>query len=523
MVFDIALISAVVVYIISTVLLCVFGVNLLAMSIRAYRRGKVVTPETFERIADDQLPLVTVQLPVYNELYVARRVIEAVADFDYPADKLQIQVLDDSTDETSRIVADAVRDVAARGITIEHMQRTNRVGFKAGALGAGLETATGEYVAVFDADFVPPADYLRRTIPHFDADHDPDQNVAFVQARWGHINRDYSWLTKLQALAIDGHFLVEQAARGEAGYWFNFNGTAGIWRVAAIDDAGGWRADTLTEDLDLSYRAHLRGWRARFVEDLVVPGEVPAQLTGYRRQQHRWARGSIHCAGRLLPQVWRSGEPFMVRAQATLHLSAYFIHLLLVLLVLLYPVMVRASAEYGQLSTLFGAGYLLALTSLAPTLFFIVGSHRNGRRWTSDVPRIMAITVFGAGMMVNTARAALQMFTQKNPAFERTAKFGLAGESAGESSWTTKRYQLAPDKIVFAEIGLGLYSGWSAWLAWTGSNPGIFIFASIFGIGLLAVAFTSILHNVRLRVARGRRDRSLLAERESIEALPALR
>ena len=258
---------------------------------------------------------------MYNELYVARRVIEAAAEFDYPAEKLQIQVLDDSTDETSRIVADAIRDVARNGINIEHIQRVDRVGFKAGALAAGMETATGEYVAIFDADFVPPADYLRRALPYFDEQNDPEQNVAFVQARWGHVNRDYSWLTKLQALAIDGHFLVEQAARGEAGYWFNFNGTAGIWRVEAIADAGGWKADTLTEDLDLSYRAHLRGWRAQFVEDLVVPGEVPAQLTGYRRQQHRWARGSIECAFRLLPSVWRTKEPFMVKMQATLHLS----------------------------------------------------------------------------------------------------------------------------------------------------------------------------------------------------------
>ena len=521
MVFDVALISAVVIYIIATVLLCVFGVNLLAMAIRVLRKGPVQPPEPTRRLTDDELPLVTVQLPVYNELYVARRVIEAVAEFDYPAEKLQIQVLDDSTDETSRIVADAIRDVARSGINIEHIQRVDRVGFKAGALAAGMETATGEYVAIFDADFVPPADYLRRALPYFDEQNDPEQNVAFVQARWGHVNRDYSWLTKLQALAIDGHFLVEQAARGEAGYWFNFNGTAGIWRVEAIADAGGWKADTLTEDLDLSYRAHLRGWRAQFVEDLVVPGEVPAQLTGYRRQQHRWARGSIHCATRLLPQVWRSDERFMVKAQATLHLSAYFIHLLLVLLVLLYPAMVRASEEFGRLSTLFGAGYFLALTSLAPTLFFIVGSHRNGRRWTQDLPRILAITVFGAGMMVNTARAALQMFTHPNPAFERTAKFGLEEESATRS-WTNKRYQLAPDKIVFAELALGAYSIWSATIAWNGSNPGIFIFASIFGIGLLTVAFTSILHNVRLRVARNRRERTVRAEQESIEALPVL-
>ena len=439
MLYDIVVISTAVVYVITSLLLFTFGLNLFVFSLRVWRQGvagRAASDLSEER--DQILPLVTVQLPIYNELYVAERIIEAVSKFDYPVDRLQIQVLDDSTDETALIVASAVERVAARGLRIDHVRRAERTGYKAGALAEGMKTADGEYIAIFDADFVPPSDFLRRAIVHFDA-----TDVAFVQARWGHVNRDYSWLTRLQALAIDGHFLVEQAGRGTAGYWFNFNGTAGVWRAEAIADAGGWKADTLTEDLDLSYRAHLRGWTARFVEDIVVPAEIPAQLTGFRRQQHRWARGSIECARRLLPQVWRTTAPLMTKVQASLHLCAYFIQLLLLLLLLIYPLVVLASTEYPRFSTLFGVGYLFALTSMAPTIFFVTGSRRSGRRWPLDLPYIMAITVFGAGMMVNTARAALQIFTLPNPSFERTAKFGLSSDEEQGSSWTVKRYPVS--------------------------------------------------------------------------------
>jgi len=460
---------------------------------------------------EHDLPLVTVQLPVFNELYVAKRIIEAAAKFDYPLDRLQIQVLDDSTDETSTIVAEAVKAAAAVGINIVHLQRADRVGYKAGALAEGMRTATGEFVCIFDADFVPAQDFLRRALVHFDA-----PEVAFVQARWGHVNRDHSWLTRLQALAIDSHFLVEQAGRGHAGYWFNFNGTAGVWRAEAIVDAGGWKADTLTEDLDLSYRAHLRGWTARFVADLVVPAEVPAQLTGFRRQQHRWARGSIECAYRLLPRVWRSEVSFMTRLQASLHLCAYFIQLLLLVLLLIYPLVVLASMEYPQFSTVFGLGYLFALTSLAPTIFFVTGSRQGGRSWVRDLPQIVAVTAFGAGLMVNTARAALQIFTHPNPAFERTAKFGIEGDSAAETSWTTKRYQLAPDRIVYVEIALGVYALFGASMAWRNENWGVFVYATIFGLGLFAVAGSTLSHSIVLYRARRAREIALRAEAASL-------
>ena len=507
---DLVLVPTAVLYVVASLLLFFFGSNLIVFSVRVWRRGVSKGHEP-QPIPDAELPHVTVQLPVYNELYVSKRIIDAVANFDYPADRLQIQVLDDSTDETSLIVASAVAEAAARGLNIVHRRRDDRIGYKAGALAEGTAEATGEFIAIFDADFVPQPNFLRRSIPHFDSD-----DIAFVQARWGHVNRDYSWLTRLQALAIDGHFLVEQAGRGLAGYWFNFNGTAGVWRASAIEDAGGWKADTLTEDLDLSYRAHLKGWRAKFLEDLVVPAEVPAQLTGFRRQQHRWARGSLECAYRLLPQVWRSSAGPMTKVQATLHLCAYFIQLLLLLLLLIYPLVVSVSIEYPQFSTIFGIGYLFALTSLAPTIFFVTGSRQGGRNWVRDLPQILAVTAFGAGLMVNTARAALQIFTRKNPSFERTAKFGLEESDESEQSWTLKRYQLAPDRIIFAEIALGLYAAFAAYLAFDNSNWGVFTYATIFGLGLFAVAGATLSHSIVLHRARRQRETAVRTETERL-------
>lgn len=513
---NVAAILTAVLYGTMSLFLFAFGANLFALSMRVRRLGRAGRASRPAQNVDTDLPMVTVQLPVYNELYVAERVIDAVAAFDYPRDKLQIQVLDDSTDETSLIIERACARVAAQGIWIDHVRRTDRSGYKAGALAEGLQTAAGEFVAIFDADFVPEPDFLRCALPHFDTD-----DVAFVQARWGHVNRDHSWLTQLQAQAIDGHFLVEQSGRGVAGYWFNFNGTCGVWRVEAISDAGGWRADTLTEDLDLSYRAHLKGWSARFAEDIVVPGEIPAQLTGFRRQQHRWARGSIECAWRLLPQVWRNDSPFMIKAQATLHLCAYFIQLLLLGLVLLYPAIVLMSVQYPQLSTLFGVGYLLALTSLAPTAFFVTGSWRNGRSAIRDLPRIAAVTIVGAGLMVNTARATLQIFTQPNPSFERTPKFGLSRANTGRQAWTSKRYQLAPDRIVFVEIALGIYAAASAWLALRNDNLGVFIYSVIFATGLLTVSTATMAHGLAQHLTRRDREQEIVLERRALTAPPA--
>src|SRR5687768_2630819 len=265
------------------------------------------------------LPRVTVQLPIYNEMYVADRLIDAVCAFDYPRELLQIQVLDDSTDETTSVAERAVRRHAAAGIDISYLHRTNRHGYKAGALEAGLKLATGEYVAIFDADFIPTTDFLQRTIQFF-----TDSKIAMVQARWGHINQDYSLLTKIQSILLDGHFVLEHGARNRSGCFFNFNGTAGVWRREAIETSGGWQHDTLTEDLDLSYRAQLGGWRFLFLPDVVSPAEVPVEMNSFKSQQHRWAKGSIQTFLKLMPRILRSDQPFAIKAEAFFHLSANF-------------------------------------------------------------------------------------------------------------------------------------------------------------------------------------------------------
>src|SRR5918992_27974 len=251
-----------------------------------------------------ELPRVTVQLPIYNEMYVADRLIDSVCALDYPRELLEIQVLDDSTDETTSVAERAVRRQAAEGIDISYLHRTNRRGYKAGALEAGMKVATGEYVAIFDADFIPPADFLQRTIQFF-----TDPKIALVQARWGHINQDYSLLTKIQSILLDGHFVLEHGSRNRGGCFFNFNGTAGIWRRAAITDAGGWHHDTLTEDLDLSYRAQLRGWQFVFLQDHVAPAELPVEMNAFKSQQHRWAKGSIQTFLKLMPRILHSNLP----------------------------------------------------------------------------------------------------------------------------------------------------------------------------------------------------------------------
>ena len=282
------------------------------------------------------LPVVTIQLPLYNEMYVADRLIASVCAIDYPRELLEIQVLDDSVDETRGIAELAVRRFAAEGIDIKYIHRVDRAGYKAGALEAGLTTARGEFIAIFDADFIPSPDFLIRLMPHF-----REPKVAMVQARWGHINQDYSLLTKIQAILLDGHFILEHGGRNRGGRFFNFNGTAGVWRREAINDAGGWQHDTLTEDLDLSYRAQLRGWQFVFVPTLIAPAEVPVEMKAFKSQQHRWAKGSIQTCRKLLPRILRSKLPLGVKIEAFFHLTANFNYpLMCILSILMFPSMV---------------------------------------------------------------------------------------------------------------------------------------------------------------------------------------
>ncbi len=481
---DLFLVPIAVIYLMVIGMLFIYGLNFFYLTYLAWKRGK----EHLESPPMSVWPRVTIQLPIYNELYVAERLIDAVARLDYPTPLLEIQVLDDSTDETTEVVRRAVERLRARGIEIYHLHRQNRSGFKAGALAHGLLTARREFLALFDADFIPPPDFLKRTLPYFQ-----NPRIAFIQTRWGHVNRDYSFLTLLQSLAIDAHFMVEQSARSHAGYWFNFNGTAGVWRRAALEDAGGWTADTLTEDLDLSYRAFLRGWQALYLRDLEVPAEVPVNFSAYRKQQHRWARGSIECALKLLPQVWNAPTLVSRKIQATLHLTGYGVHILLFALAFLYPIVLVLSQRYPALLSLFGIAFIFNATAFAPTLFFVIAQQQLGRRWWQSLPAVLFITALGAGMMVNTVRAALEIFFKPDRIYERTPKFGIERK---KQDWLRRRYQLSLDPIVFFELALALVNVGTATFAFRLNNWSIAMYALLSAIGLLFTSGLTIVQTV---------------------------
>ena len=491
---DLLFIPVTVIYFLVVTTLFIYGLNFLYLSYHAWKRRDALTSEPLP-LKTEALPFVTVQLPIYNELYVAERLIEAAAALDYPPSRFEIQVLDDSTDETVSLVARSVDRIRARGIQIHHLHRVDRQGFKAGALAHGLQTARGEFIAVFDADFVPRPDFLKRLLPYFDAD-----DIAFVQARWGHLNGGYSLLTFLQSLSLDAHFAVEQLARSQLGLWFNFNGTAGIWRKSAIVDSGGWKAETLTEDLDLSYRAYLRGWRARYAGEVEAPSELPVSFTAFRRQQHRWAHGGFDCAVRYIPQIWKSDATLARKIQASLHLTGYLIHLLLFACVFLYPLVVAISERYPGLISLFGIAVVFNFTALAPIALVAVAQNSLRKRWFALLPYMVALAALGAGLMLNTLRAAWQVWAGRRGAFERTPKYGI---TARAQKWESRRYYVKVDWLVLFEIVLALFNLGTVWLAWQNSNWLIALYAGIFAAGLFFNSGLTILQAIQRRFPRG--------------------
>jgi cellulose synthase/poly-beta-1,6-N-acetylglucosamine synthase-like glycosyltransferase len=491
---DVVLIPVLAVYGSIFVVLFAYGLNFLYLTVVAMRRPRDAPPPP--EPAD--WPIVTVQLPIFNEIYVAERLIDAVGRLDYPADRLEIQVLDDSTDDTTAIVDGLVGRWQRRGIDVRHLHRTDRRGYKAGALAAGMQVARGSVFAIFDADFIPPPDFLRRAVPVLV----DDPGLAFVQARWGHTNREDSLLTSLQALSIDGHFAIEQRARAATGHWFNFNGTAGIWRRDALADAGGWRDDTLTEDLDVSYRAWLRGWRAAYLGELVAPAELPVSINAYRRQQHRWARGSFECAVRHLPTIWRSPVSWSVKVEATLHLTGYGIHLLLLALSLLYPVVLLVTTGHQVAISAIGLLGLFALMVPVPGVLYAVGQRQLGRGWLRAVPRILALSVLGAGMMLNTGRAAWEAVHAGPGAFERTPKFG---RHFVPGDWHGLRYQVAIDRIVIVEFLLAALDAATCVTAIRQGTWAIALYSGVFAVGLLSVGSLTVGQSLSSALATRRR------------------
>jgi cellulose synthase/poly-beta-1,6-N-acetylglucosamine synthase-like glycosyltransferase len=432
------------------------------------------------------LPKVTVQLPIFNEMYVADRLIGAVCEMDYPKELLEIQVLDDSTDETTEIAELAVRRHAARGFNIHYLHRVDRTGYKAGALEAGLKQSTSGFVAIFDADFIPPVDFLKRTLPYFET----DPKIGMVQARWGHINQDYSLLTKIQSILLDAHFVLEHGGRNRAGCFFNFNGTAGIWRRTAIEDAGGWQHDTLTEDLDLSYRAQLRGWRFVFLPDLVSPAEVPVEMNSFKSQQHRWAKGSIQTCMKLLPHILRSKQPLGVKVEAFFHLSANFNYLLMsVLSVLMFPAMwVRYSMGWTEMLLIDVP--LFAAATMSFCNFYMVSQRELYPDWKSRLKYLPFLMSIGIGLCVNNTRAVLEAIFHKQSEFARTPKYGIERQS---DEWAGKKYHQALGVQPLIELALGLYFTATVFYALTNQIYGTLPFLMLFQVGFLYTGLLSIM------------------------------
>jgi len=422
-------------------------------------------------------PRITVQLPIFNEALVVERLIESIVRLDWPRSRLQIQVLDDSTDETTAIAQALVDGYRARGIDIEVVHRTNRRGFKAGALREGLKSATGEFIAIFDADFVPDADWLHKTVPYFMG----QPRLGMIQTRWAHLNYDYSLLTRAQALALDGHFTVEQTARQRSGLLMNFNGTAGIWSKECIYDAGGWQEDTVSEDMDLSYRAQLRGWQCLFLPEVGSPAEVPPQLAAFKRQQFRWAKGSIQCLKKLGWSVARSRLPLVVRWQALVHLSTYLIHPLMVMLLLASLPLLLAS---GHLHASLG---LLSLVGIGPPLMFAVSQRiLYPRQWLKRYVFMPGLMWLGSGVALNNTWAVAEALLGVNNVFKRTPKFRIEGR---DDRWLGTQYALPLDGIIIGELALAVYAvatvGVSLWRGNVFAVPFLLLYVTGFGyVGL---------------------------------------
>jgi cellulose synthase/poly-beta-1,6-N-acetylglucosamine synthase-like glycosyltransferase len=490
--FQYLLAPAVIIYALVMTTLVVYVCNIFYLMIVSLKNRKQMQSVPLRVL--ETLPAVTVQLPVYNEWYVAERLLDACAGLDYPYALLEIQVLDDSTDDTAALIAQKVKNLQQTGVNIVHIHRTNRDGFKAGALANGLAMARGEFIAIFDADFLPQKDFLLQMLPRFD-----HEKIAFVQARWGHLNRDYSLLTLLQSFSLDAHFAIDQFARSSADYVFNFNGTAGVWRKSAILDAGGWHADTLTEDMDLSYRAFLRGWSARYAGDVEAPAELPVSFSAYRRQQYRWARGSLECAIKYIPVIWRGDFSFTRKLQATFHLTGYLLHMLTILLMFSYPLLLLFAKQYPTLLAPIGIGLLMNFLAIAPAAYFVAAQHMLKRRWLSSIPVILLLSIFASGMVLNTMRALFQILQKRSVPFERTPKFGITERS---QSWRKNRYLIRFDALVLLEILLGCLNLWSTWLAWTSGYYLMMIYAFFFALGLFFFSGFTMYQSISARFTR---------------------
>jgi cellulose synthase/poly-beta-1,6-N-acetylglucosamine synthase-like glycosyltransferase len=468
------------IYGVAAVWLAVYTLNAFVLTFLYWRHRQEDPPAP----ALDLLPKVTVQLPIFNEAHVVERLIDNAALIRYPADRLQIQVLDDSTDETTALARRRVSHHRCRGVDIELLHRYHRTDFKAGALREGLETASGDFIALFDADFLPPEDFLIQTIPHFLT----RPWLGFVQTRWGHINRDFSPLTSAQAIALDGHFAIEQPARLHAGLFLNFNGSGGVWRRKCIEEAGGWQGDTLCEDMDLSYRAELAGWEPLYLRDVVCQAEIPPQIHAFKRQQARWAGGSISCAFKLWLDIARSPASAFKRVQGLIHLTSYLVHpLMLLVLALSVPLL------YLRQPVAYPLTYL-SLASLGPPTLYLWALRSLSPDCWRRMRHFPLLVLLGTGLTLSNSRAIYRTLTGKRDEFGRTPKFRLEGHSA---AWKESRYALPFDWMAWGEMLAAAYALLGVAIAFYRGNLFAIPFLMLYVAGFGYVASLSVLHSAR--------------------------
>jgi cellulose synthase/poly-beta-1,6-N-acetylglucosamine synthase-like glycosyltransferase len=466
------------------IVLALYGVHRYTMCYLYFKYKKNYNPNPPQHFAE--LPRVTVQLPIFNEQFVIDRLIEAICAMEYPREKLEIQVLDDSTDETQQVAAGIVARFAALGHPIEYIHRTNRYGFKAGALDAGLKVAKGEFVAIFDADFVPPTDWLMKVIHHFS-----EPGIGMVQTRWSHMNRNYSMLTQIEAILLDGHFIIEHGARVRTGDYFNFNGTAGMWRIKAIADGGGWQHDTLTEDTDLSYRSQLAGWKFKYLPDVECPSELPIEMSAFKTQQARWAKGLIQTSIKVLPMVFKSNVPRRIKIEAVYHLTANLSYPLMVIMTaFLMPAMIVRFYQGWFQMLLFDVPLFTASTASIGVFYLMAERELFPKTWWKTFLYLPVLMALGIGLTVTNTKAVMEALFGIKSAFVRTPKYRVAkkGEKSQAAKYR-KRLVLAP----WIEIFIGCY--FFVAILYTFSNHNYFTapFLILFVIGYWYTGLMSLL------------------------------
>src|ERR1700676_1220574 len=471
-------------YFIVLFLLAGYGMHRYILVYLYYKHKKNRTTEPAALF--EELPRVTVQLPIFNEQYVVERLLESICKLTYPREKLDIQVLDDSTDETIVVARTLVDRYAALGNPITYHHRTNREGYKAGALAEGLKTAKGEFVTIFDADFTPPEDFLLRTIHHF-----TDPKIGMVQTRWTHLNRHYSFLTEVEAILLDGHFVLEHSGRARTGLFFNFNETAGILRRTAIDQAGGWQHDTLTEDTDLSYRAQLKGWKFIYLQDVECPAELPVEMTAFKTQQARCAKGLIQTGKKILPRVLRSDAPFHTKVEAWYHLTANISYPLMIMLsVLLLPAMViRFSQGWFQMMYI---NFLLFLPSTFSISSFYLVSQRElfPRKWPRALVYLPFLMALGIGLTITNTKAVIEALIGKQSAFARTPKYSVISR---QDKVGAKKYRKRLGWVPWLELLVGTYFALTVYYAVENENYITVPFLLLFVTGYWYTGLMSLL------------------------------